>query len=153
MLLDLPNVTVCPLMDGPVMEVRYAFGELLAVLPDGSITATPFDVKRRRLTGSATPLATGMMTTGTGIAQFAVTDNGTLAYMPETPRSLVLIGRNGHVETAIAERLNVHAPRFSPDGTRLAVDISARSRPERSLCTALGPEAPNRLNRCSCRRS
>ena len=125
MLLDLPNVTVSPLMDGPVMEVRYAFGELLAVLPDGSITATPFDVKGRRLTGSATPLATGVMTTGTGIAQFSVTDNGTLAYIHETPRSLVLVARNGRADTAIAERLNVHAPRFSPDGKRLAVDISA----------------------------
>jgi serine/threonine-protein kinase len=125
MLLDLPNVTVSPLMDGPVMEVRYAFGELLAVRPDGSITATPFDVKSRRLTGSATPLATGVMTTGTGVAQFSVTDNGTLAYIHETPRSLVLVARNGRADTAIAQRLNVHAPRFSPDGRRLAVDISA----------------------------
>jgi dipeptidyl aminopeptidase/acylaminoacyl peptidase len=125
MLLDVPNVMVSPLMDGPVMEVRYAFGELLAVLPDGSITATPFDVKSRRLTGSATPLATGVMTTGTGVAQFSVADNGTLVYIHETPRSLVLVGRNGRADTAIADRLNVHAPRFSPDGKRLAVDISA----------------------------
>jgi serine/threonine-protein kinase len=125
MLLDLPNVTVSRLMDGPVMEVRYAFGELLAVLPDGSITATPFDVKSRRLTGPATPLAAGVMTAGNGIAQFAVSDNGTLAYIPETPRSLVMMRRDGSADTAIAQRLNVHAPRFSPDGKRLAVDISA----------------------------
>jgi hypothetical protein len=29
------------LLDGPVTEARYAAGELFAVLPDGSITATP----------------------------------------------------------------------------------------------------------------
>ena len=123
MLLDVPNVTLTPLLDGPVMEVRYAFGELVAVLPDGSVTATPFAVGGRRVTGPATPLATGVMTSGTGIAQFAVADNGTMAFIPETPRSLVLIGRNGSSQTAITERLNVHAPRFSPDGKRLAVDI------------------------------
>jgi len=123
MLLDLPNVTLTPLLDGPVMEVRYAFGELVVVLPDGSITATPFDLGSRRVTGPATPLATGVMTSGTGIAQFGVADNGTLAFIPETPRSLVLIDRAGRSETAITERLNVHAPRFSPDGKRLALDI------------------------------
>src|SRR5687767_11106229 len=123
MLLDLPNVTLTPLLDGPVMELRYAFGELVVVLPDGSITATPFDLGSRRVTGPATPLATGVMTSGTGIAQFGVADNGTLAFIPETPRSLVLIGRNGSSQMAITERLNVHAPRFSPDGKRIAVDI------------------------------
>ena len=123
MLLDLPNASLTPLSDGPVMEVRYAFGELVAVLPDGSVTATPFDVGGRRVTGPATPFATGVMTSGTGIAQFAIADNGTMAFIPETPRSLVLIGRNGSSQMAITERLNVHAPRFSPDGKRIAVDI------------------------------
>ena len=125
MLLDLPNVTLTPLLDEPVMEVRYAFGELVAVMPDGSVTATPFDIGKRRVSGRATPIATGVMSTGTGIAQFAVAENGTIAYIPETPRSLVLIGRNGQSETLITERLNVHAPRFSPDGQRLSVDISS----------------------------
>jgi serine/threonine-protein kinase len=124
MLFDLPNESVTPLLDGPVMEVRYAFGELITVMADGSIVAIPFDVRHRRVTGRPTPIASGVMTTGTGIAQFAVADNGTLAYVPETPRSLVLVTRNGSAQTAITERSNVHAPRFSPDGKRLSFDIA-----------------------------
>jgi len=125
MLFDLRNASLTPLLDGPVTEARYAAGELFAVLPDGSITATPFDIRRRRVAGSATVLATGVMTSGTGIAQFAVAANGTIAYIPETPRSLVLVRRSGQSEALIPERLNVHAPRFSPDGQRLSVDISS----------------------------
>ena len=106
-------------------EARYAAGELFAVLPDGSITATPVDIRRRRVTGSATQLATGVMTSGPGIAQFDVAANGTIAYIPETPQSLVLVRRSGQSETLISERLNVHAPRFSPVGQRLSVDISS----------------------------
>jgi len=124
MLLHLPNATLSPLLDGPFIEIRYAFGELVAVLPDGTVTATPFELGQRRVTSRSTPIATGVMTTGSGIAQFAVNDAGTLAYIPETPRSLVLVGRNGRSESLITERANVHAPRFSPDGQRLSVDIS-----------------------------
>jgi serine/threonine-protein kinase len=124
MLFDLPNESLTPLLDGPVMEIRYAFGELIAVMVDGSIVAIPFDAGRRRVTGGPTPIASGVMTTGTGIAQFAVADNGTLVYIPETPRSLVLVSRNGSAQTAVTERANVHAPRFSPDGKRLSLDIS-----------------------------
>ena len=125
MLFDLHNASLTPLLDGPVTEARYAAGELFAVLPDGSITATPVDIRRRRVTGSATQLATGVMTSGPGIAQFDVAANGTIAYIPETPQSLVLVRRSGQSETLISERLNVHAPRFSPVGQRLSVDISS----------------------------
>jgi serine/threonine-protein kinase len=125
MLLDLPNAALSPLLDVPVTDARYAFGELVAVLPDGSMTATPFDLRRRRVTGPSTPLATGVLTTGTGRAQFAVAANGTVAYAPETPRSLVFVGRNGRSETVITDRINVHGPRFSPDGQRLALDIAS----------------------------
>ncbi len=124
LLLDLESAETTPLIDGPVTEVRFAFGELISVLPDGSLIATPFDIERRVATGPATVLATSVMSTGTGLAQFAVADNGTLAYMPETPRSLVLMSRTGSSETVIADRINIHAPRFSPDGTRISVDIS-----------------------------
>ena len=124
MLFDLPNESLTPLLEGPVMEIRYAFGELIAVMADGSMVAIPFDARRRRVAGRPTPIASGVMTTGTGIAQFAVADNGTVAYIPETPHSLVLVSRNGSSQTAIAERANVHAPRFSPDGKRVSVDIS-----------------------------
>jgi Tol biopolymer transport system component len=125
LLLDLKTAALTPLMDGPVIEVRYAAGEMLAVLPDGSLTAAPFDEGHRRITGPATQIATGVSLTGTGIAQIAVADNGTVAYIPESPRSLVFMDRTGASRQAIEERLNLHAPHFSPDGRRLSLDITS----------------------------
>jgi serine/threonine-protein kinase len=125
LLLDLRTGDASPLLEGPVMELRVAAGELFAVLPDGSITAAPFDVRSRRITGTPVQIATGVALSGTGIAQFAVADNGTVAYIPETPRSLVFLDRTGAARQAIAERPNVHAPKFSPDGRRLSLDITS----------------------------
>ncbi|MDZ4864779.1 MAG: hypothetical protein SGJ01_15215, partial [Gemmatimonadota bacterium] len=125
MLLDLRSGALTPLLDGPVVEMRAVGGELLCVLPDGSLTAAPFDTRRHRVLGPAVQIATGVALTGTGIAQFAVASNGTIAYIPETPRSLVLLDRTGTAQTAIAEQLNLHAPKFSPDGRRLSLDITS----------------------------
>jgi serine/threonine-protein kinase len=125
LLLDLRTGDASPLLDGPVMELRVAAGELFAVLPDGSITAAPFDGANRRITGPPVQIATGVSLSGTGIAQFAVADNGTVAYIPESPRSLVFLDRTGAAHQAIAERPNIHAPKFAPDGRRLSLDITS----------------------------
>ncbi len=125
MLLDLQSGKLTPLVEGPVIEIRYAEGELLSVLPDASLTSTPFDARSRRLLGPPVQIATGVSLSGTGIAQFAVADNGTIAYIPESPRSLVFVDRAGTIREAIAQRLNFHAPRFSPDGSRLSFDITS----------------------------
>ncbi len=125
LLLDLLTGEVTSLLDQPVIELRTAAGELLSVLQDGSIMATPFDTRRHRLLGPPTQVATGVALSGTGIAQFAVAANGTLAYLPETPRSLVLLDRNGNAQTVLTDQLNLHAPHFSPDGRRLSFDITS----------------------------
>ena len=125
LLFDLTSGAVTPLVDGPVIELRYAAGELLSVLPDGSLTATPYDVRSRRILGPPVQIATGVSLSGTGIAQFAVADNGTVVYIPESPRSLVFIDRAGTEREAIPQRLNFHAPRYSPDGSRLSLDITS----------------------------
>jgi eukaryotic-like serine/threonine-protein kinase len=125
MLLDLRSGNVTELLEGPIVELKYSAGQLLAVLPDGSLTATPFDPGRRRITGSSVQVATGVSLTGTGAAQIAVADNGTVAYIPESPRSLVFLDRTGAARQAIEERFNLHAPNFSPDGRRLSIDITS----------------------------
>jgi Tol biopolymer transport system component len=125
LLFDLTSGAVTPLVDGPVIELRYAAGELISVLPGGSLTSTPFDARNRRLLGPPVQIATGVSLSGTGIAQFAVADNGTIAYIPESPRSLVYVDRGGTVREAIPQRLNFHAPRYSPDGRRLSLDITS----------------------------
>jgi eukaryotic-like serine/threonine-protein kinase len=124
-LLDLKTGRVTPLLEGPVVELRVTGDELLSVLPDGTLTATPFDPARRRIVGQSVPVATGVALTGSGIAQFTVALNGTLAYIPETPRSLVLLDRKGVAQATLIEGLNLHAPHFSPDGQRISLDITS----------------------------
>src|SRR5690606_21745095 len=84
--------------------------------------AVPFDPKRGRVTGAAVTIGTGVSVTGGGFGQVAVAENGTVAYIPEEPRSLVFVDRAGGFRTAVAERHSYHAPMFSPDGTRLSTD-------------------------------
>jgi serine/threonine-protein kinase len=108
-----------------VVEGRYTAGYLAAVLNNGSLLATPFDEGRGEVTGTAVTIASGVSVTGTGIAQFAVAENGTLAYIPEEPRSLVFVERSGLAREALAEHRNFHSPLFSPDGRRLAMDFNS----------------------------
>jgi len=69
-------------------------------------------------------LALGVAVTGTGVAQLAVADNGTVAYILEDPFELVLVDQHGVALLATTERRNFHAPHFSPDGRRLSVSFT-----------------------------
>jgi serine/threonine-protein kinase len=124
LVLDLKTGETSPLVDGPVVEMRSVLGELVVVRGDGSITTAPFDAKRHRVVGPAAQVAAGVALTSTGLAQFEVSRNGTLAYIPETPHSLVLLDRQGKAQTVVTEQVNVHAPKYSPDGRRLSLDIT-----------------------------
>ncbi|MFN2400778.1 MAG: protein kinase [Gemmatimonadaceae bacterium] len=125
LLLDLETGEDTILLNVAVVEVRYTTGHLLYVLPDGTLQAAPFDPAKRRITGPSVSIASGVSVTGTGIAQLAVAPNGTLAYIPEEPRTLVFIERSGSARAATAERHNFHTPYFSPDGRRLATDFTS----------------------------
>jgi eukaryotic-like serine/threonine-protein kinase len=124
-LLDLATGTTTQLMDATIVEIRYAAGYLVYVLPDGTMEAVSFDPSSRKVAESPVTIATGVSLTGSGLAQFAVADNGTIAYIPEEPRSLVLVNRDGSSRPALAERHNYHAPKFSPDGRRILVDFAS----------------------------
>jgi serine/threonine-protein kinase len=113
-----------PLLPGQIVEVRYAVGYLLSVLGNGILQAAPFDVAARRITGPAVTIAEGVSVSTVGVAQFAVARNGTIAYLAVEPQSLVFADRTGIQRAALAERHNYHGPRFSPDGRRVAVDVT-----------------------------
>jgi serine/threonine-protein kinase len=125
LLLDLKTGATTTLVDRAVVEIRIVAGTLITVLPDGSITAAPFDTRSRRLLGPAVQIASGVALTGTGLAQFAVAANGTLVYIPESPRSLVLVDRAGKAQAVLAEQPGVHAPHFAPDGRRISFDVTS----------------------------
>jgi Tol biopolymer transport system component len=48
----------------------------------------------------------------------------TIAYIPAEARSLLLVDRRGNSRPATPEKRNFHAPSFSPDGRRIAVDFA-----------------------------
>jgi eukaryotic-like serine/threonine-protein kinase len=122
--LSLGNGEVTTILDGAVVEARYTAGYLVYAQSDGVLMAAPFDPKTRRTTGTPVQIATGVSLTGSGVAQFAVAANGTVAYIPEDPRSLVFADRAGSFRLVTPEGHNYHAPEFSPDGRRLSVDFT-----------------------------
>ena len=113
------------LLTTPVVQTRYTAGHLVYALPDGTLQAAPFDADTRRLAAAAAvTIATGVTVSGNGVAQLAVARNGTVAYIPQEPRALVFVDRAGVNRPALDELHLYHAPVFSPDGRRLAVDYA-----------------------------
>ena len=123
-LLDLQTGQLSPLIDRDVVEVRYTSGYLVYAIADGTLYASAFDSSTGRVSGAPVVVATGVAIGGNNTAQFAAARNGTVVYIPEEPRSLVLIGRDGSIRPATTEKRNFHAPMFSPDGRRIALDFN-----------------------------
>ena len=121
---DMQSGDVTPLMPTQVAEVRYAAGYVVFVLPNGVLEAAPFDLAAARVTAAPVVIGSNVALTGTGVAQFAVASNGTVAYIVEEPPSLVIVSRDGTVRPALDALHNYHAPRFSPDGRHVSADFN-----------------------------
>ena len=115
------------IIDEPVVEMRLAAGHVAYARNDGSLWAAQFDEKRGSITSRPVQIGSSVSLTGTGIAQFALSNSGNLAYVPEEPRWLAIVDREGQMRYATTERRNFHSPRFSPDGSRISVDFSTAS--------------------------
>jgi serine/threonine-protein kinase len=124
-ILDLETGDQSLLIPTPVIEVRYTAGYLVSVLPNGTLQATPFDARQRRITGASVGIGTDVAGSGLGVSQVAVAPNGTVVYMVEPPPSLAFVDRSGRSRPAADALHNYHAPRFSPDGRRVAVDFNS----------------------------
>ncbi len=122
--LDLESGKATTLIEVPVVEARYTAGHLVFAGPDGLLWAAPFDLSRRSVTAAPVQIASGVSLTGTALAQLTVAPNGTVAFIPEEPRSLVFADRDGAFRLATTDRRSFHAPKFSPDGRRLSVDFT-----------------------------
>ena len=121
------------LIDGG-QDGRYLPTGHLVYFLNSVLFAVPFDVGSRRVTGRSVPLVEGVMEVvgagpRRGAAQFSVSTTGSLVYIPDSTGggdmlSLTWVGRDGDEEKILAPPRAYSHPRVSPDGTRVAVDIT-----------------------------
>jgi eukaryotic-like serine/threonine-protein kinase len=119
------------IIDGGTAPHYLPTGHLIYV-HGGALVAVPFDAQRVQVTGNAVPLVQGvLMEARDGAAQFSISQNGTLAYIPtnvsSTDRRLVWVNRNGSAEPLKAPPRAYEHPRLSPDGKRVVLNIAGDS--------------------------
>ena len=108
---------------------RYVPSGHILYLHQGTLFARPFDVSRLEVTGPAQPVLEGVMSdTNTGSAQYAVSDTGTLAYVPGESAAegvdIQWLDRDGGASPLRTARANWWNIRFAPDRRRLALQIT-----------------------------
>ncbi len=96
----------------------------------GTLFSVPFDVSRMEVTGPAFPVVEGVRgDPTTGAADFAVSQNGTLVYLPgratAEDRSLAKIDLNGGVTVFPAKPQFYIEPSVSPAGNKIALVIQS----------------------------
>ena len=133
--------------DGEIVVVRRGTAEKTTVQPnawagrvlpsghlvfvrDSALWAVPFDSDRLEVVGTAVPVVHGVRDEPGGAAQFAVADDGTLAYvsaMVEGDRPLAFVGRDGgQPEVLKIPARDYRTVALSPDETRVAAQIGDR---------------------------
>ena len=135
---DEANLVVQTLPSGPRKIVqragyygRYLLSGHLAYVYEGTLFAAPFDLDRLEVTGQPAPVLEGVdVISRSGGANFAVSGNGTMVYLPGLSADdqipfqwMDRTGKTTPLQTAAALWSN---PQFAPDGRRLAIDIYDR---------------------------
>ncbi len=123
---DLSSVTTKSWLgnSAPTGYLIYASG--------GTLRGVEFDLAKLEIVSEQVPVVDDVLVNGPGAANYAIALSGTLVYIPGTTdpqrslRSLVWVDRKGHEEFIKAPLRAYGAPRLSPDGTRIVVDIKDR---------------------------
>jgi eukaryotic-like serine/threonine-protein kinase len=111
------------------LQPRVVGARYLVYMHEGTLFAAPFNAQRLEVTGEAIPLLQGLAHSGNSAAgQFAIADNGLIAYIPRTSlttaRQLVIVDRLGSERVMAAPDSTYQQVRLSPDGRRLALSSS-----------------------------
>ena len=96
----------------------------------GNLMVVPFDLAALEVTGDSVPVLQGVRQQTVGSVDYAISDNGTLVYVPSTStgglnRTLVWVDRQGLATPLIEDRQAYRRPRLSPDGQRVAVAVQS----------------------------
>ena len=115
------------LAEGPTYA-RYLHSGHLVYAQAGGLVAVPFDLRGLEVTGPPVSILEGIsMSPFSGAADFSLSDDGSLAYVPGGAslgeRTLLWVNRKGAPQPLPAPPHFYHGPRLSPDGRRLAVSI------------------------------
>jgi serine/threonine-protein kinase len=97
---------------------------LLLGKPNGVVTLAAFDPDRLEVTGPEVAVLQGVRQTVIGLPSLSVAANGTLVYLTGAgrDRTVVEVTREGRERTLLGEPAEYKDPRWSPDGTRFAVE-------------------------------
>lgn len=111
----------------------------LVFLREGTLMAVAFDLERNAVKGQPVPVVTDVMqslniltsTINAAAGQFSVSDSGSLLYvpggiLPDAEDSLVRVEQDGSIRPVTDFKTSYFAPRFSPDGKRIAYKTYGR---------------------------
>ena len=113
-------------------DARYVESGHIVYGRGNTLFAAPFDLERLSITGPSVPVVENVYNIiDSGVAGFSVARDGTLAYFAEAPRksrTLTWVDRTGKSETVPAPAQEYDFPALSPDGRRMAVQVSEGAR-------------------------
>ncbi len=114
---------------------RYVAGGYLLYARDGAVFAVRFDPAKLKVSGAAVPVVDDVAWQPyNGSAGFAVSDNGTLAYLKASEwnvdRRVIWSDRSGNEAPALPDGGSWAEPRLSPDARWIAL---TRTEPKRDL--------------------
>jgi serine/threonine-protein kinase len=133
---DDAHIVIKPSSAGPPKVVfrggyfgRYLASGHLVYIHAGTLFAAPFDLNKLEVIGPSVPVIEGVASnSGSAGATFTVSDNGTLVFLPgegATPDAPIhWLQRDGKITELRSVPSDWTNPRFSPDGRRLAVELS-----------------------------
>ena len=110
-------------------QAEYVKSGHLVYAVSGALTVVRFDLARLEVVGDPVQMIDHMLIGQLGAVNFAVSQQGTLAYLPSSAgpqndlRSLVWVTRQGREEPIALPRRPYAVARLSPDESRVALDV------------------------------
>ncbi len=125
MSLDTGKIKVLPLTG---TDAHYSPSGHLVFAAQGGLFAVPFDPERLEVTGPSIPVLEGVaLDASTGATHYALSQSGSLVYVPGDPQGasspLAWVNRQGAIQPLPAPARPYIDPHLSPDGKRVAVAV------------------------------